>query len=73
VWDSLAGRGEPALLDIVDAEVRFWATIIAHNPMNRLGEGEAVWVGRVVRLANIIRESEDCRREEVAFLRVRFS
>ncbi len=73
VWDSLAGRGERALLDTVDAEVRFWAAIIAHNPMIRLGEGEAVWVSRVVRLANVIRNSADRRREELAFLRDRFS
>ena len=73
VWDSLAWRGERALLDIVDAEVRFWAAIIAYNPAIRLGESEALWVGRVVRLANIIRNSADRRREELAFLRDRFS
>ncbi|SIO60518.1 hypothetical protein SAMN05444166_6423 [Singulisphaera sp. GP187] len=73
VWDSLAGRGERALLDIVDAEVRFWAAILTHNPLILLGEGEAVWVGRVVRLAHIIRNSADRRREELAFLRDRFS
>jgi hypothetical protein len=73
VWDSLAWRGERALLDIVDAEVRFWAAIIAENPMARLGGVEAAWVGKVVRLANIIRESDDRRREELAFLRDRSS
>jgi hypothetical protein len=42
-----------------------WAAIIAHNPMIRLGGGEAVWVGRVVRLANVIRKSADRRRKEL--------
>ena len=73
VWDSLAWRGERAHLDIVDAEVRFWAAIIAYNPAIRLGESEALWVGRVVRLADVIRNSADRRREELAFLRDRFS
>ena len=73
VWDTLVERGERSLLDIVDAEVRFWATVIAHNPATRLGESEALWVGRVVRLANIIRNSADRRREELAFLRDQFS
>jgi len=73
VWDSLARRGERALLDIVDAEVRFWAEIIAYNPAFRLGESEALWVGRVVRLADIFRNSADRRREDLAFLRDRSS
>jgi hypothetical protein len=73
VWDSLAGRGERALLDIVDAEVRFWAEIIAYNRAIRLGENEALWVRRVVRLANIVRNSADRRREDLAFLGDRFS
>src|SRR3954451_12489481 len=50
VWDSLARRVERALLDIVDAEVQFWAAILEHHTMSRLGEAEAVWVGRVIRL-----------------------
>jgi hypothetical protein len=73
VWDTLVERGEWTFLDIVDAEVRFWAPVIAHNPAIRLGESEALWVGRIVRLANIIRNSADRRREELAFLRDRFS
>src|SRR3954452_21494585 len=73
VWDSLARRGERTLLDIVDAEVRFWAAIIAQNPMSRLGGVEAAWVGRVVHLANIIREGEDRRREDLTLLSNRFS
>jgi hypothetical protein len=66
-------RGERTLLDIVDAEVRCWAPVIAHNPAIRLGESEALWVGRIVRLANIIRNSADRRREELAFQRDQFS
>ena len=66
-------RGERTLLDFVDAEVRFWATVIAHNTAIRLGESEALWVGRVVRLANIIRNSADRRREGMAFPRDQFS
>jgi hypothetical protein len=73
VWDTLVERGERTFLDIVDAEVRFWATVIAHNPAIRLGESEALWVGRIVRLANIIRNSADRRREELTFLRDQFS
>ena len=57
VWDTLVERGERTLVEIVDAEVRFWATVIAYNPAIRLGASESLWVGRVVRLANIIRNS----------------
>lgn len=72
VWDSLAWRGERALIDLVDSEVRFWAALIANNPTVQLGEREAAWVGRVTRLASIIRESEDRRRRDLDFLRDRF-
>jgi hypothetical protein len=69
VWASLAERGERVLLDIIDAEVRFWAAIIAHHPMIRLSGNEEVWVGRVVRLANIIRNSDGRRQGNLDFLR----
>jgi hypothetical protein len=73
VWDSLAWRGDRSLIDIVDAEVRFWTALIEDNPMIRLGEDEGRWVARVVRLADIIRESKERRRRDLVFLRDRLS
>ncbi len=72
-WDTLVERGERTLLDIIDAEVKFWATVIADNPAIRLGESEAIWVGRVIRLANIIGNRADRGRAVLAFLHDQFS
>jgi hypothetical protein len=65
---ELIDTKERTMRDIVSAELHFWSAFIENSPLSKFDEIERAWIGRMIRLANLLGVDRD-HQEHLNFLK----